>query len=104
MATSQQVVLIGDTEVLMELRSSGGPTTVDSGQKLSFEPAKKAIESVVTELGDAIQQARPQEASVEIGFSFTAKSGKLTALVVEGGAEASLKITLTWKSDKPAAK
>lgn len=103
MATGQQLVRMGDTEVLVEVRGSG-PTVVDDDRVvLSFEPAKKAIQAVVTELGDAIRAAKPQEASVEIGFSFTAKTGKLTALLVEGGGEASLKVTLTWKAPERAA-
>lgn len=93
-----QPVKIGGAEVLLEMRRPTGPTPVDAGEVLSFEPARKAIEAVVSEIGDAIKAARPQEASVEIGFTFTAKSGKLTALIVEGGAEASLKVTLTWKA------
>lgn len=104
MATSERFVVFGNTDVLMELRGSGGPEAVDAGSKLSFEPAKQAIEAIVTELGDAIRKARPEEASVAVGFSFTAKSGKLTALVVEGGAGATLTVTLTWKSEKPEVK
>ncbi|MBK6888253.1 MAG: hypothetical protein IPH03_18620 [Tetrasphaera sp.] len=100
--SSQQLVQFGDTDVLVEIRGGGGPTTVDDRGPLSFEPAKKAIAAVVSELGDAIRQAKPQEASVEIGFSFSAKTGKLTALIVEGGAEANLKVTLTWKAPEHA--
>ena len=95
---SRELVQMGDTTVLVEVRGGGGPTTVGDDGPLSFEPAKKAIQAVVSELGDAIRAAKPQEASVEIGFSFTAKTGKLTALLVEGGGEASLKVTLTWKA------
>lgn len=95
--TSRQLVQMGDATVLVEVRG-GGPATVSDDGPLSFEPAKKAIQAVVSELGDAIRAARPQEASVEIGFSFTAKTGKLTALLVESGGEASLKVTLTWKA------
>ncbi len=100
--TTQQLVRIGDAEVYVEVRG-GGPSVVDDTRPvLSFEPAKKAIQALVGELGEAIQAARPQEASVEVGFAFSAKTGKLTALLVEGGGEASLKVTLTWKaSEKP---
>jgi hypothetical protein len=33
----------------------------------------------------------------------TAKTGKLTGLLVEGGGAASLKVTLAWKSSNPPA-
>jgi hypothetical protein len=41
---------------------------------------------------------KPAEASVELALKLVVKSGKLTGLLVEGGGEAALKVTLTWKN------
>lgn len=50
------------------------------------------------ELDQAWNTVKPTEATVEFGLSLTAKSGKLTGLVVEGDAAASLKVTMVWNS------
>ncbi|MGI9003124.1 MAG: CU044_2847 family protein [Pseudonocardia sp.] len=39
---------------------------------------------------------------MEFGLTLTARSGKLTGLVVDGEGEASLKVTLTWSGDRSA--
>jgi hypothetical protein len=39
---------------------------------------------------------QPKKATVEFGVEVTVKSGKLTALIVEGEGKGNLKITLEW--------
>jgi hypothetical protein len=56
--------------------------------------------AIATDLAAAWERVKPSEASVEFSLALTVKSGKLTGLLVEGGGEAALKVTLTWK---PAA-
>ncbi|MGH3812951.1 MAG: CU044_2847 family protein [Pseudonocardiaceae bacterium] len=64
---------------------------------LSFDGVRATVEGIATELAQVWQKVKPSEASVAFGLKLTAKSGKLTVLVVEGGGEASLTVTLTWK-------
>ena len=54
------------------------------------------MEGIATELAQVWQKVKPSDASVAFGLKLTAKSGKLTGLLVEGGGEASLTVTLNW--------
>lgn len=90
-------VRVGDTEIWVELAEGSGAQTASLKDQFSFEAVGEAIEAMASELGKIWQTVKPAEATVELGLSLTAKSGKLTALLVEGGGEASLKVTLTWK-------
>ncbi len=91
-------VIVGDVEVYFEV-ANGGPVTVDADSgPLSFDGVRESIEAVAGELSKAWEHVRPDEAVVEFAVKATAKSGKLTALIVEGGGEAALSVKLTWKS------
>ena len=102
--TQQRLVSAGGAEFYVEVADAvGGPTTIrDDGVPLSFDGVRATVEGIATELAGVWQRVKPSEASVEFGLKLTAKSGKLTGLVIEGGGEAALTITLTWK--QPEAK
>jgi hypothetical protein len=93
------LVQAGDTEFYAEVAEGGGPQTVGLDDVLSFDGIRHTLGAICEELSKAWEAAKPAEASVELGLNLVAKSGKLTGLIVEGGGEASLKITLTWKKD-----
>lgn len=95
---SAQLVRIGDVEFFAELTEGGGPRTVGVQDAFTFDGVRRTIEAVAGELAQAWDRVKPAEATVEFGLSLTARSGKLTGLVVEGGADASLKVTLVWKN------
>lgn len=86
----------------MELADTGGPAAIRSDHALSFDGVRATIEAIATELAQVWEKVSPSEATVEFGLNLTAKSGRLTGLVVEGGADASLKITLTWTHSERA--
>jgi len=61
----------------------------------------------VGELGslivDKLKEAKPTRATVELNIGFAVEAGKLTSLIVNGRADASLTVTLEWsKSDEAA--
>jgi len=87
-------------EFYVELADTGGPQAVGLDHVLSFDGVREAITAIGKELGKAWETVRPDEATVELGLKLAARSGKLTGMLVEGGGEASLTITLTWKSDQ----
>ena len=86
-------------EFYAELAESGGPQTVGLDEVLSFDGVRQVVTAICKDLAKAWDAVKPAEATVEFGLNLTAKSGKLTGLLVEGGGEASLKVTLTWKQD-----
>ena len=97
----QRLVSAGGTQFYVEVADAGGPVTVrDGGGVLDFAGVRHTVEAIAGELTQAWAKAKPTEASVVFGLKLTAKSGKLTGLVVEGGGEASLTVTLTWKQSE----
>lgn len=93
----RRLVRAGGAEFYVEISDAGGPTTIRDEGPLSFDGVRATVEGIATELAQVWQKVQPSEASVAFGLKLTAKSGKLTGLVVEGGGEASLTVTLTWK-------
>lgn len=91
-------VQAGGVEFFVEVADGGGPQTVGLDKALSFDGVRDTIEAVAGQLGQVWQKVRPAEASVEFGLSLTAKSGKLTGLLVDADGQASLKVTLTWRA------
>ncbi len=97
----QRLVRVGGTEFYVEVADAGGPAAIRSDGVLSFDGVRETVEGIAIELSRAWEKVRPSEASVEFALKLTARSGKLTGLVVEGGGEASLKVTLAWRQSEP---
>ena len=90
------LVTAGGAQFFVEVSDGGGPTTISDRGPLSFEGVRETIAGIASELAQVWDTVRPTEASVEFGLKLSAKSGKLTGLLVEGGGEASLTVSLTW--------
>jgi len=98
----RRLVTAGGAEFYVEVSDGGGPVTIGDASPLSFDGVRATVEGIATELAQVWQKVKPAEASVAFGLKLTAKSGKLTGLLVEGGGEASLTVTLTWTSPDPS--
>jgi hypothetical protein len=92
-----RLVRAGSAEFFVELAEGGGPQTVGVTDALDLAGVRETVEAVADELTRAWEKARPSEATVEFGLNLTAKTGRLTGLLVEGGGSASLKVSLTWR-------
>jgi Trypsin-co-occurring domain 1 len=103
MAVRAELVRIGDVEFYVEVADGGGPRPVGAERALSFEDVRDTVGAIAEQLAQVWRKVRPDEARVEFGINATAKTGKLTGLLVEGGASAALKITLTWKAETESA-
>ena len=98
MATVVPVTVDG-VEFLVEVRESrGGAETVGLEDKFNLDGVRQTIEAMAAQLEKAWTKVQPSEATVEFGLDLTVKSGKLVGMIVEGGAAASMKITMTWKA------
>ncbi len=94
----QRLVTAGGAEFFVEVADVGGPATIrDDGGPLSFDGVRATVEGIASELAGVWERVRPSEASVSFGLKVTARSGKLTGLLVDGGGEAALTVTLTWR-------
>jgi hypothetical protein len=102
---SEPVLVRADgVEFYAEVAETGGPQAVALSDVLSFDGVRETITAVCKELAKAWEVVKPAEAEVELALRLVAKSGKLTGMLVEGGGEAALKVTLRWKHDQAAAK
>jgi hypothetical protein len=81
--------------VMVEVKAVGGEQDVSS-QMLSFQDLTDAIEGITGAIANSINKVKPDKATVELGLEVAIKSGKLTALWVEGTGKGNLKITLQW--------
>jgi hypothetical protein len=100
----QPVLVRADgAEFYAEVADTGGPQVVGLDQVLSFDGVRHTVTAVCKELAKAWEAVKPDEASVELALKLAVRSGKLTGMLVEGGGEATLRITLTWKHDQGVA-
>jgi hypothetical protein len=72
-----------------------------------FEGVSGTLEGIAQAVRSGLEKVTPSKTTVELGIELAVKNGKLTGLVVEGNASASLKVTLEWggqaKADDSAA-
>lgn len=90
-------VRVGEVDFFVEVADGGGPRTIGPADALSFDGVRDTVEAIGAELAQVWDRVKPAEARVEFGLSLTARSGKLSGLIVEGGGSASLTVALTWK-------
>jgi hypothetical protein len=98
MLVERVLVTAGGAEFFVEVADVGGPAAIKEGAVPSFDGVRATVEGIATDLAAVWERVKPSEASVEFSLALTVKSGKLTGLLVEGGGEAALKVTLTWKA------
>ncbi|WP_051844817.1 CU044_2847 family protein [Streptomyces globisporus] len=66
------------------------------GRLPDLSSVTEALSSFAGQIGEALHQAAPDRATVEFGCQLGLEAGRLTALVVQGSANASLRVTLEW--------
>jgi hypothetical protein len=98
---------VGDTTVQVRIKQSSqqAATTeerVRGGAVMDFADVAHAIEQLCSQLGSVLAKVAPTKAAVEFNVGITATTGKLTALFLEGEADASIKVSLEWAADKKA--
>jgi hypothetical protein len=74
-----------------------GPSDIGLAEQLSFAGVTETLQQIGSAVVSALVQVRPERASVEFGLDLAVKSGKLTGLLVDGTANATLKVTLDWQ-------
>ena len=62
----------------------------------SFEGVSGTLEGIAQAVRSGLEKVTPSKTTVELGIELAVKNGKLTGLIVEGDAKASLKVTLEW--------
>src|SRR5438270_6089571 len=92
------VTLENGTSILIEARIKAKEIDVASSNLLEarFDELLAPIEGVATTLKAVVGRAKPQKATVEMGFDVAVEAGRLTALIAKGEAKANFKLTLEW--------
>lgn len=82
--------------------SRPGPSQVGARDYFSGSIPFTLLTEGLAEIGQlvtgAIQRVKPSRAEVELTLSIDAKTGKLSAMFVEGGGEATMRVLLEWRS------
>jgi hypothetical protein len=87
----------------------GGQIAEKVGWKDTFDFADVTgtLEGIARAIHAGVEKAAPSKMTVELGIELAIKNGRLTGLIVEGEADASLKVTMEWdkelSADGPAA-
>ena len=92
-------VTANGTEFYVEI-SDKGPSNVGINDVLKFDGVRQSIEAITESLTGSWARVKPDEATVEFSLTLKAKEGVLTGLLVSGGAEGALKVTLKWVNEK----
>ncbi len=82
--------------IYIEAEGASGEEKVSILSNSSFKDVTDAIEGVAEALISTFKKVKPNGASVEFGIEVGVEAGRLTALLVKGSTNATLKITLTW--------
>lgn len=95
--------VLGDRPVRIRVvDGAGGMGSVGLG-KLDLRDALETIGEAAVLVYERLEYLTPTKANVEFGVSFSVQGGKLTALLFDGKADASLTIGLEWaRSGAPA--
>ncbi|MFJ5829247.1 CU044_2847 family protein [Streptomyces sp. NPDC093089] len=92
-------VEVGDATLFVEARRLGPDSALEGlGDRLpDLSAVTEALSSFAGKIGEALHQAAPDRATVEFGCQLCLDAGRLTALVVQSSANASLRVTLEWE-------
>jgi NTP-dependent ternary system trypsin peptidase co-occuring protein len=101
-----EVVLPNQSVALVQAADldEGGQVAEKVGWKDTFDFAgvSGTLEGVAQAVRSGLEKVTPSKTTVELGIQLAIKNGMLTGLIVEGKADASLRVTLEWGKD-PAA-
>lgn len=92
-----QAKLEDGTLVQVQVAATGGRRDVAGGAIPDLKNVGKAIEGIVEAVASPIHKAMPSKATVKFGVDVAVEPGQLTALLVKGGGNATLEITLEWE-------
>jgi hypothetical protein len=95
----------GGPKILVEVRTPmDTEQDVGIGDVFSFDGLTDSIEAIADKMAAALENARPDKATVEFGLDVGVESSGLVALIAKGGGNATLKVSLEWNRPRPAPK
>jgi hypothetical protein len=98
-----KVRLENGATIYIEDEGASGEEKVSIIGTSTFKDVTDAIEGVADALISTFKKVKPSGATVEFGVEIGVEAGKLTALLVKGNANATLKVTLAWGNTEAIA-
>jgi hypothetical protein len=98
--SGKEILLASETPQAEDGSSEGAPYR-DVAFHLDFQDLVDTAAEIGESLRRGIQRIAPSKATVEMSVGVDAKTGKITAFLVEGAANGAIKISLEW-GEKPA--
>ena len=92
-----QAKLEDGTVIQVQVAATSRRQDVAGGKIPDLKDVGKAIEGIVEAVATPIHKAMPSKATVKFGVDVAVEPGQLTALLVKGGGNATLEITLEWE-------
>lgn len=89
-------VELSDGTTLFASVSRTGEETEVAWRQYDLKDLISAVKGLSRELMDELTALAYESAEVKFGFAATVEGGKLAALLVSAGAEASIEVTLRW--------
>src|SRR4051812_714866 len=86
--------LEGGPNVLVEVRTPADTEEdVGIGDLFSFDRITDSIQAIADRMASALENAKPNKATVEFGVDVGVEAGALTALIAKGTGSATIKVT-----------
>ena len=82
--------------VRAERFDSSGPSDVGLRKLLSFSQVKASVRGIAKELHEAVESAKPDVVTVELGFELAVKGSALLAVIADAESNASIRVRLEW--------
>jgi hypothetical protein len=104
-----EVMLPNKTVALVRAVELDEREAADTTEKVSwkdqfdFEHVSGTLEGLAQAIHSGLAKVKPTRTTVELGIDLAVKNGKLTGMLVEGEANASLRVTLEWGGDRPGS-
>ena len=90
------VLLDKEMEILVEAHIVSGEQDIAAWGKIELDELGNQISKLSKKLFQHLKDAGPQKVTAQFGLSAAVKSGRLTTILVDGQADASITVTLEW--------
>jgi len=93
-----RATLDSGTELLVEVRATDDPERdVSLEDRFDFEGLTNSIVELAEHMSSAVERVSPNRASIELGLDVGVATNGLTALLVRGTGNATVRLTLEWE-------
>jgi hypothetical protein len=84
------------SEILVEARVAAGEQDIAAWSVTQAQELGKQLFGVAGKLFEHLRDAGPARIKAQLGLGFAVKAGKLTAVLVDGQANANVVVTMEW--------